>query len=205
MPARLFCCAVQQLLAAMDEGEAMTSGDRRFGTRLVLPAVVLAGLSAWLLLPGSSDAESQPAPVPLSAPSQNTSPNESWFNPVITPTQATLATPAGDTAPADAALAVPAAPIDGLSIASQSFRRGGLGSKALVTFTLRNRNEYAVRDIEIFCAFTQKDGSHLTSRKRTIHDTVNTRSQRTFPRMLVGFVNIRAEKAKCSLVTANRI
>ena len=39
----------------------------------------------------------------------------------------------------------------GLKIISQSWRRGGLGSKALVTFTLRNANDYAVKDIEIAC------------------------------------------------------
>lgn len=41
------------------------------------------------------------------------------------------------------------APVDGLKISSQYWRRGGLGSKALVTFTVRNGNDYAVKDIEI--------------------------------------------------------
>jgi hypothetical protein len=39
-----------------------------------------------------------------------------------------------------------AAPVDGLKISSQSWRRGGPGSKALITFTLRNNNDYAVKD-----------------------------------------------------------
>jgi len=39
------------------------------------------------------------------------------------------------------------AAVDGLKISSQYWRRGGLGSKALVTFTLRNSNDYAVKDI----------------------------------------------------------
>jgi hypothetical protein len=80
-----------------------------------------------------------------------------------------------------------------------------MGSKALVTFTLRNDNDYPVRDIAISCAFTRRDGSHLTDRTRTIHDTVNTKSRRKFARMLVGFVNVTADRAKCSLVTAERI
>ena len=61
--------------------------------------------------------------------------------------------------------------IDGLKISSQSWRRGGLGSKALVTLTLRNTNDYAVKDIEIACAFARRDGSHLTDRRRVIRDT----------------------------------
>jgi hypothetical protein len=97
------------------------------------------------------------------------------------------------------------APVDGLKISSQSWRRGGLGSKALVTFTLRNGNDYPVKDIEIFCSFARRDGSHLTDRKRMIHEIVNTRSRRTFARMHVGFVNVNADQAKCSLVTASRV
>jgi hypothetical protein len=38
-----------------------------------------------------------------------------------------------------------------------------------------------------------------------IHETVNMKSRKTFARMHVGFVNINANQAKCSLVTASRI
>jgi hypothetical protein len=96
-------------------------------------------------------------------------------------------------------------PFDGLKIISQSWRRGGLGSKALVTFTLRNANDYAVRDIEIACTFARRDGSHLTDRRRIIPDTVNMKSRKRYAGMLVGFVNVNANKAKCSVVTASRI
>ena len=95
------------------------------------------------------------------------------------------------------------APVDGLRIASQYWRRGGLGSKALVTFTLRNTNDYAVKDIAISCAFSRRDGSHLTDRARVIHDVVNKRSRKTFARLHVGFVNVNASKAKCSLIAAS--
>jgi hypothetical protein len=94
--------------------------------------------------------------------------------------------------------------IDGLKISSQTWRRGGLGSKALVTFTLRNANDYAVKDIEIACAFVRRDGSHLTDRRRVIADTVSMKSRRTYSGMLIGFVNVDANKAKCSAVAASR-
>ena len=97
-----------------------------------------------------------------------------------------------------------AAPVNGLKISSQSWRRGGLGSKALVTLTLRNGNDYAVKDIEIFCSFARRDGSHLTDRRRMIHETVNMKSRKTFAQMHVGFVNVNANQTKCSLVTASR-
>jgi hypothetical protein len=71
--------------------------------------------------------------------------------------------------------------------------------------TLRNTNDYAIRDIEISCAFARLDGSHLTDRSRLIHDAVNMKSRKTFARLHVGFVNVNASKAKCSLLAASHI
>jgi hypothetical protein len=95
--------------------------------------------------------------------------------------------------------------VERLRISSQHWRRGGLGSNALVTFTLRNRNDYPVRDIEISCAFSRGDGSHLTDRTRVIHDIVKTRGRKTFASVHVGFVNINADHAKCTPVAASRV
>jgi hypothetical protein len=149
--------------------------------------------------------------VPVRSPVLTSAQKQKTSDPRITTTQATLAMPADERAPAEPAApaetVTPAetAPVDGLKISSQSRRRGGLGSNALITFTLRNRNDYAVKDIEISCAFARKDGSHLTDRTRVIHDTVNMKSRKTFARLHVGFVNINANKAKCALVTASHI
>jgi hypothetical protein len=184
---------------------------------VLLPVVAIAGLTAWMVVSGASSAKSQavsqsagqtvgqsvsqsaatPAPVATA-----TTEKTSLLDPAPTPAQAT---PPADqvTAPAQSP-AVEASPLDGLKISSQSWRRGGLGSNALVTFTLRNNNDYAVKDIEIACAFNRRDGSHLTDRTRMIRDTVNMKSRKTFARMHVGFININASQAKCSLVAASR-
>lgn len=168
----------------------------------LLPVVVMGGFVTWTMLSGPSDAGGQPV-LPRSQ-DVTTAQNTPGVDPAATSSEATPTAPAEQTMPAETA-PVETAPVDGLKISSQSWRRGGLGSKALVTFTLRNGNDYAVKDIEIFCAFARRDGSHLTDRRRTIHDTVKLKSRRTFARMLVGFVNISANRAKCSLVTASRI
>lgn len=97
------------------------------------------------------------------------------------------------------------APVDGLNISSQSWRRGGLGSNAFVTLTLRNNNDFAIKDIEISCAFARPDGSHLTDRTRLIHDTVNMKGRKTFAHLHVGFVNVNAANARCSLVAASHV
>jgi hypothetical protein len=181
-----------------------------------LPAIAVAGCVIWLMLPQVSDAESHSAATP---PEIGRLTEDSSRADETAATQATLSNPSPSSAPADAnpvataapdniappeTMAPPRSPLDGLKIVSQSWRRGGLGSKALVTFTLRNANEYAVKDIEIACTFTRRDGRHLTDRRRIIPDTVNMKSRKRYAGVLVGFVNVNANKAKCSLVTANR-
>jgi hypothetical protein len=173
---------------------------------LVLPAIAIAGCATWMLLPGPSDAGGRTAAEPTPVIYAN---NLSLVEDAAAPAETALADPAQDAAPAAVTAPMSIAPeakspIEGLRISSQSWRRGGLGSKALVTFTLRNANDYAVKDIEIACAFTRHDGSHLTDRRRVIPDTVNTRSRKVYSGVLVGFVNVNANKAKCSLVTASR-
>ncbi|OCK58703.1 hypothetical protein [Bradyrhizobium sp. LMTR 3] len=187
----------------------------KFEARLaVLPAIAVVGCVVWLMLPQASDAESRSAAMP----SEVAGVTQGTDDPAAT--QATMPSPGplastdpnqavGAAVPLDIAppeTIVPAtSPLDGLKIISQSWRRGGLGSKALVTFTLRNTNDYAVRDIEIACNFIRRDGSHLTARRRIIPDTVNMKSRKRYARMLVGFVNVNANKAKCTLVTASRV
>jgi hypothetical protein len=178
---------------------------------LALPAIVIAGCAAWLMLPEPSDAEGQSPPklsqvhfaqnvslIDLAAVPAEMAPAQSE---ATAPTEAT--TPDGAAPPPEAAVGAKPA-IDGLRISSQSWRRGGLGSKALVTLTLRNTNDYAVKDIEIACAFARRDGSHLTDRRRVLPDIVNMRSRKTYSGMLIGFVNVNANKAKCTPVAANR-
>jgi hypothetical protein len=113
--------------------------------------------------------------------------------------------PSFDPATSEAIVPEQAAPVDRLTISSQSWRRGGLGSNAFVTMTLRNDNGYAVKDVDIACAFLRPDGSHLTDRSRVIPDVINMKSRKTFVRLHVGFVNVNAAKAKCLPIAARHI
>lgn len=147
---------------------------------LGLLAVIIIGFTVWMLMPPSEGNVAQSEPVKLQ-----------------------LAT-VGPTPTAPEVPTAEAAGLDRLKISSQTWRRGGLGSKALVTFTVRNDNDYAVKDVEIVCAFTRRDGSHLTDRSRVLADSVSMKSRKTFARIPVGFVNVNADQAICSLVTARR-
>jgi hypothetical protein len=182
-------------------GRPGKSANNRLRSRLVwLPIALIAGFGAWMLLSGysSKPAESEPVrPVPVVA-------TEPAPLAAAAPT-ASVAVSDPPSVTGEAIVPGEATPIDRLKISSQSWRRGGLGSKALITFTLRNGNDYAIKDFEITCAFSRRDGRHLTDRSRMIHDIVNTKSRKTFAGVHVGFVNINASKAKCSLVAASHI
>lgn len=149
---------------------------------LWLLAALVVGGAVWLLMPPSEGNVAQTEPV------------KSALASIASASPAT----ASDSSAAEAA------ELDRMKISSQTWRRGGLGSKALVTFTVRNDNDYAVKDVEIVCAFTRRDGSHLTDRSRVLADIVGTKSRKTFARVPVGFVNVNADQATCSLVTARR-
>jgi len=149
---------------------------------LWLLAAVIVGSAVWLLMPPSEGNVAQTEPVKLALATVDAAP-------AVTGSVPSEADAAG---------------LDRLKISSQTWRRGGLGSKALVTFTVRNDNDYAVKDVEIVCAFTRRDGSHLTDRSRVLADTVSMKSRKTFARVPVGFINVNADQAKCSLVTARR-
>ncbi len=161
-----------------------------------LPIVVIVGIGTWLLFSYTSKPVGG-KPLQLATAAATLAP----------PVTVGLAKDrlSFDPATAEAITPEQPAPVDGLKISSQSWRRGGLGSNAFVTMTLRNINDYAVKNIEISCAFARPDGSHLTDRTRLIHDAVNMKSRKTFARMHVGFVNVNAGKAKCSLLAASHI
>jgi hypothetical protein len=187
-----------------------------FSAKLVLLAVLAsAGFAGWLMLPDPSDANNKS--VAVASPPSASSQDVVWLEKATTLTEQQTAPIEQAVAPAEDAVedeapaastnepfTVERAPIDRLTISRQFWRRGGLGSKALVTLTLRNANHYPVKDIEIACAFARADGTHLTDRRRVISDTINMKSRKTYTGVLVGFVNINANKAKCSLVTASR-
>lgn len=180
-------------------------GDLATQAAVLLPVMTIAVMSAWTMGAQGQSVEAQPRVL---ATVQNSSllkpePTTVETNPprvvqgaAVAPGVPTAAVPSATEPPAVAAV----------HIASQSWRRAGLGSNALFNFTLRNANDYAVGDIQVACTFTRRDGNTLTERKRVIPDAVvGTRSRKTFARVHIGFVNVNADKAKCALVAASRL
>lgn len=167
---------------------AVTIASASFGRSLLwLLAAIIVGCGVWMLLPLSKGNSAEQVKSELAA--VETAPSGD---------------PAGAASLASEAQVPAMADLGRLRISSQTWRRGGLGSKALVTFTLRNDNDYAVKDIEIVCAFARRDGSHLTDRSRVLADPVSMKSRKTYARIPVGVVNVNADQAKCTLVAARR-
>jgi hypothetical protein len=174
---------------------------------LWLPGILVAGFGVWMLA-GYAGHTAQPVHFVTPAVTEPPQSPPTGIKPAIDTTKdedGAVSNPLADTVTATTEAITPeeTAPVDGLKIGSQSWRRGGLGSNAMVTFTLRNANDYAVKDIELFCTFSRRDGSHLTDRRRMIHDVINMRSRKTFARLHVGFININADQARCSLIAAS--
>ncbi|MDB5504363.1 MAG: hypothetical protein JWR89_4265 [Tardiphaga sp.] len=156
-----------------------------------LPAVAAVALAAWMFFPGLSATHSRPTEpaITLSSAVVDDGNDPIEHDAVLAPA---VTTPAA------------AAPLGRLRISRQSFSRGGLGSRALMTFTVRNGNDYAVKDLELLCKFRSRDGRYTTERRRTLNDTVEMKSRKMFPLTHIGFVNVKAAKAKCAVVTAER-
>jgi hypothetical protein len=184
----------------VDSGGFFGRPARLFNNKLIWLAVILV-VAAGALKMSSEDAAG-PAKGQTVGAANFATPASIQSSPSSDSDPASSASPSS-TAPA--AGPPEAVPVNGLRISSQSWRRGGLGSKALVTFTLRNDNDYAVGDIGLLCAFTRADGSPVTERRQTIRDTVKMKSRKTFARMHVGFINITANRAKCTLLSASRV
>ncbi|MGY3074027.1 hypothetical protein ACVWZZ_000398 [Bradyrhizobium sp. LM6.10] len=167
---------------------AVTIASVSFGRVLLWTlAAMIVGCGVWMMLPLSRGNSAEPVTSDVAA--VETAPSGKAAEAV---------------SPASEAQIPAMAELGRMRISSQTWRRGGLGSKALVTFTLRNDNDYAVKDVEIVCAFARRDGSHLTDRSRVLADPVSMKSRKTFARIPVGFVNVNADQAKCSLVGARR-
>jgi hypothetical protein len=179
-----------------DRADDMPAGNLRTAIGW-LPIAVIVVAASWLL---SSYIERQAPARPVHMAAVASAKSASVASTVGMAKEASF-----DPAISEAIVPAQPAPVDRLKIASQSWRRGGLGSNALVTMTLRNDNSYAVKDIDISCAFTRPDGSHLTDRSRLVSDVVNMKSRKTFARLHVGFVNVNAARAKCSLVAASHV
>jgi hypothetical protein len=176
--------ATSSAAASIEATKMVTVIDRRI--LLGASAVVVIGIAGWLLMPTFADVPKPDLTLNFAATDP---PNDGMIT---------------EPKPAKPIEASEIADLDRVSLSRQTFRRGGMGSRALMTFTVRNANTYDIKDLELLCAFKSRDGRYTTERRKLVAETVAMKSRKAFPMTLVGHVNVRASKAKCSLVTASR-
>jgi hypothetical protein len=192
----------------------------RSGIGIFLISVIVAG---WMFVraeaanspPEPSAGSTVTSPIPLSphtlngypatysgqTPSRDAVPGRSVQESNVAPADTSGDEEGLSRSPARDAHAV--ASVDGLAVVRQALRRGGLGSKALMTLTIRNSNDYPVKHIQLLCAFSSRDGNYVTKRRHVIEGVVKPNSRRTFRHLMVGFVSVNANRAKCSLLSAD--
>jgi hypothetical protein len=171
----------------------------RSGILLAVPLLILSGATVALVWAAARPESSAPEPM-LAA---GVADEDDSSNPV-TATPPTSTKPAVPPASAlDAQAALLPAPLSGVRLARQSLKRGGLGSRVRATFTVRNRHDFAIKDVEIECAFRGRNG-YTTQRRHVLPDTIEPRSRETFSNVLVGHINVTTTRGKCRLTGASR-
>ena len=100
--------------------------------------------------------------------------------------------------PADASVA-PAPDRRAVKVLESRIKIGGLGSTALVTLTLENRNTGAVKDVLIRCTNRNEGGSFVGSSTQVLPLTVAPQQVLTIRDFDMGLVHPDAARTECDV------
>jgi hypothetical protein len=75
---------------------------------------------------------------------------------------------------------------------------------SFMTFTFRNDNAYAVKDIKVLCRYFAPSGTEIDSNRSTIYETVSANSSKTVRGFYMGSVDLQAKRAQCAVLSVNR-
>jgi hypothetical protein len=73
-----------------------------------------------------------------------------------------------------------------------------------VWITVKNDNEYQVKDFVISCSFDGNSGTFLGDRLHTVYEIVKAKSSRAFVKINIGFIPSQSARSSCLLVSAVR-
>ncbi len=86
-----------------------------------------------------------------------------------------------------------------VSIKKWNWTKGGFDTIMKGTFTIRNDNDYAVKDIRIGCELSANSGTTIDSVDETIYDSIPANNSRTFRAVSMGFVRSQTSRAGCQI------
>lgn len=91
-----------------------------------------------------------------------------------------------------------------VSITKFSWSKGGFDTVMEGTFTIRNDNSFAVKDMRMKCDLSAKSGTALDSVEETIYEIVSANSSKTFREVNMGFVRSQTASATCEIKGVER-
>jgi hypothetical protein len=86
-----------------------------------------------------------------------------------------------------------------------SWSTGGFENIMMANFLIRNNNDFAIKDITVKCVHAGKSGTTIDSNTRTIYDSINAKSSKTFRDFNMGFIHSQAATSQCSLSSVVRV
>lgn len=91
----------------------------------------------------------------------------------------------------------------GASIEKMSGNIGGFGNILFVNVTIRNDALSHLKDFQITCSILGNSGSEIGSVSRTLYETVEARSSKSFKRLNMGFVDQQLSTFRCAVMGAS--
>lgn len=90
--------------------------------------------------------------------------------------------------------------LQNVELVSFDWRKGGFENVMLADFTIKNGNDFPVKDITITCTHSGNSGTEIDRNTKTIYEIVKPRKKRTFHEVNMGFIHSQATQSRCKVV-----
>jgi hypothetical protein len=80
-----------------------------------------------------------------------------------------------------------------------AWSKGGFENIMMADFTIDNKGERDIKDIEITCDHMGKSGTRIDSNTRTIYDIVKAKSRKKFNKFNMGLIHSQAASSSCRI------
>jgi hypothetical protein len=77
------------------------------------------------------------------------------------------------------------------------WRKVGFDNILEIDVTLKNRNTFAIKDIEIYCQGSAPSGTRIDSNNKTLFERIEPGQTRSFKKFNMGFLNSQVQKIGC--------
>ncbi len=77
--------------------------------------------------------------------------------------------------------------------------KGGFGSVMLADFTITNRSNYTVKDLDVTCTHYANSGTEIDRNSRTIYETVPANGKKILRNFNMGFIHTQAAQSSCKI------